>query len=148
MCMRTKSAVWFETTINYRKTMDDGSEKTVSETYAVDVLSFTEAEELTIEEIAHCISGDAAVKSIKKTNFAEVFFTDDAKDNKWYKAKVAFITLDEKSGKEKYSAVNYLVQADTFGNAVKNINVVLSVGMQDYKIVAVSETNIFDVKEH
>lgn len=146
--MRSKTSTWFETTISYQKTMEDGSEKAVNETYAVDVLSFTEAEEITIEEIAHFISGDAIVKSIKKANYAEVFFTDNANDDKWYKAKVAFVTLDEKSGKEKLTAVNYLVQADTFGGAVKNIDDVLSASAINYTIVSISETKIFDVKEH
>lgn len=146
--MRSKTSTWFETTISYQKTMEDGSEKAINETYAVDVLSFTEAEEITIEEIAHFISGDAIVKSIKKANYAEVFFTDNANDDKWYKAKVAFVTLDEKSGKEKLTAVNYLVQADTFGDAVKNIDDVLSASAINYTIVSISETKIFDVKEH
>lgn len=42
--MRSRTSTWFETKVKYQKTMEDGSEKVVSEAYVVDALSFTEAE--------------------------------------------------------------------------------------------------------
>ena len=39
--MRSRTATWFETKIRYEKTIDDGSQKKVSESYVVDALSFT-----------------------------------------------------------------------------------------------------------
>ena len=67
------------------------------------------------------ISGEFTVTDIKKASYKEVFFSDNPRDDKWYKAKLQFIILDEKSGKEKLTAVNYLVQGNTFQNAVQNL---------------------------
>ena len=69
-------------------------------------------------------------------------------DDKWYKVKLQFIIIDEKSGKEKLSAVNYLVQSNTLQNAVKNSDEVMNTGMQDWKLAQVAETALMDVFEH
>jgi hypothetical protein len=68
--------------------------------------------------------------------------------DRWYKAKLQFITLDEKSGKEKKSSVNYLVQAGSFNGAVKNLDEVMGGTMIDYVISSVAETSLLDVYEH
>ena len=99
--MRVRTASWYETRIKYQKTMEDGSEKVVNELYVVDALSCTEAETSIIDEMSCYISGDSAVTSAKKTNYGEIFFSDLIDDDKWYKAKLQFITIDEKSEKEK-----------------------------------------------
>lgn len=99
--MRAKSGSWFETKIKYQKTQEDGSEKVVSECYIVEALSCTGAEASIIEEMAVYSSGDMNVPSTKEANFKEVFFSDNSEDDKWYAAKLQFITIDEKSEKEK-----------------------------------------------
>jgi hypothetical protein len=68
--------------------------------------------------------------------------------DRWYKAKLQFITIDEKTEKEKKSNVNYLVQAGSFNGAVKNLDEVMGGTMIDYSIVSVAETQIMDVYEH
>ncbi len=146
--MRSRTAEWFETKVKYDKLMEDGTQKKVPEMYVVDALSFTEAEEAITEEASHYSTGEFDVTDIKKAPYGEIFFSDNPNDDKWYKAKVQFIIIDEKSGKEKYSGVNYLVQSNTLQNAVKNIEEVLNTGMQDWKIASVAETTILDVYEH
>ena len=146
--MRSRTAQWFETKVKYDKMMEDGSQKKVPELYVVDALSFTEAEESITEEASHYSTGEFDVTDIKKAPYGEIFFTDNPQDDKWYKTKVLFIVIDEKTGKEKYSGVNYLVQANSLQNAVKNIEEVLNTGMQDWKIASVAETMILDVYEH
>lgn len=146
--MRSRTATWFETKIRYEKLQDDGMQKRVSEAHVVDALSFTEAEETITEEMSSYISGEYVITDIKKAAYKEVFFTDSPKDDKWYRVKVQFITLDEKSGKEKLSNVTYLVQAASLQSAVANTEEVMNSGMQDWKFAAITETAIFDVFEH
>lgn len=146
--MRSRTAEWFETKVKYDKMMEDGSQKKVPELYVVDALSFTEAEEAITEEASHYATGEFDVTDIKKAPYSEIFFSDNPADDKWYRAKVQFIILDEKTGKEKLSAVNYLVQSNTLQNAVKNIEEVMNTGMQDWKIASITETSILDVYEH
>lgn len=146
--MRSRSSEWFETKVKYEKLQEDGTQKPIKEAYVVDALSFTEAEETIIEEMSSYISGEFAVSDIKKASYKEIFFSDSPKDDKWYRVKLQFIIIDEKTGKEKYSAVNFLVQSNNLQNAVKGIEDEMNKGMQDWKIASVTETAFIDVFEH
>ena len=146
--MRSRTATWFECKIRYEKVMEDGLQKKVNESYVVDALSFSEAEERIIEEMSSYISGEFDVADIKKAAYKEIFFSDDEMADKWYKAKLQFITIDEKTEKEKRSNVNYLVQAGTLKGAVGNIESVMGTTMIDYVIAAVNETTLMDVFEY
>ena len=145
--MRARTAEWFETKIKYEKTMEDGMQKAVIEAYTVDALSFTEAEQRIMEEMSSYISGAFEVKDIKKATYKEIFFSENDNDDRWYKAK-QFITIDEKTEKEKRSNVYYLVQAATFQGAVKNIDQVMGGTMIDYVIASLAETQLMDVFEY
>ena len=146
--MRSRTAEWFECKIRFEKVMEDGLQKRVSENYVVDALSFSEAEERIIEEMSSYISGEFDVIDIKKAAYKEVFFADQDTADKWYKAKLQFITIDEKTDKEKRSTVSYLVNAGSFNGAVKNIEEVMGGTMIDYVIASVAETTIMDVYEY
>ena len=143
-----RSASWFETKIKYQKMQEDGTEKVVTECYIVEALSCTEAEASVIKEITVYCSGDMSVPSTKEANFNEIFFSDLADDDKWYAAKLQFITIDDKSDKEKRSNVNYLVQAKSLARALRYIDEVMGKSMLDYDIVGINETKIYDVFEH
>ena len=146
--MRTRTANWFETKIRYEKTMEDGLQKKVTEQYVVDALSFTEAESSIIEEMSAYISGEFKITDIKHATYGEIFFSDVPADDRWYKAKLQFITIDEKTEKEKRTTVTYLVQSSTLPSAVKHIDEVMGGTMIDYVIAAIAETQIMDVFEH
>jgi len=146
--MKSRTSDWFETKIKYDKIQEDGQQKPVMEQYVVDALSFTEAESTMIEEMSAYISGDFKIVGIKPAAYHEIFFSDDPKADKWYKAKLSFITIDEKTEKEKRSSVSYLVQAAGLPAAVKSIEEVMGGTMVDYVIASVSETMFMDVFEH
>lgn len=145
--MRSRVSEWFETKIGYEKTMEDGQPKKVKESYVVDALSFTEAEKRISEEMSSYISGTFDVVDIKKATYKEVFFSDDASADRWFKAKLQFITFDEKTEKEKRSNVYYLVHAANFQQAVSNIQQFMGGTMIDYVIASLAETAIMDVFE-
>ena len=146
--MRSRTADWYETKIRYEKTMEDGAQKKVTEQYVVDALSFTEAENTIIEEMSSYISGEFKITDIMHAAYREIFFSENTNDDRWYKAKLQFITLDEKTEKEKRTAVNYLVQAASLPGAVKHIDEVMGSTQIDYVISSVAETMIMDVYEH
>ena len=123
-------------------------QKKVTENYVVDALSFSEAEERITEEMSSYVSGEFDVADIKIAPYGEIFFADSDNADRWYKAKLAFITLDEKTQKEKRSTVNYLVNAGTLNGAVKSIDEIMSQSMVDYVIVSVNETTLMDVFEY
>ena len=136
---------WFECKIRYEKLTENGITKKVTEPYLVDALSFTEAESRIIEEITPFISGEFTVADIKRANYSEIFPSDAEADDKWFKCKLYFITLDEKSGVEKKSATNILVQASDLREAVKNLDEGMKGTMADYVIASVAETAIMDM---
>lgn len=134
--------------MRYERQMEDGLQKMVTETYVVDAFTFGEAEEAITKEMAAFVSGEFNVKNITPANYGEIFFSDNANDDKWYKAKLTFITVDEKTAKEKRTNTNYLVQAGSFNAAVKNVEQVMGTTMIDYVIANMAETKIMDVYEH
>ncbi len=146
--MKSRTSDWFETKIKYDKTQEDGSVKAVIEQYVVDALTFTEAEATLTEEMSAYISGDFKIVGIKPAPYHEIFFSDSDTADRWYKAKLAFITIDEKTEKEKRSTVTYLVQAGTLPGAVKSIEEVMGGTMIDYVISSVTETMFMDVFQH
>ena len=145
--MRSRTANWFETTVRYERQTEDGQKK-VNETYVVDALTFGEAEEVITKEMEPYVSGDFNVKSISPASYGEIFFSDNENDSHWYKAKLAFVVVDEKTAKEKRSNVNFLVQAASFNAAVKNIDESMGKTAIDYEIVNIADTKIMDVFEH
>jgi hypothetical protein len=134
---------WFECKVSYVKTMENGLQKKVSEPYLVDAMSFTEAEARIIEEIQPYISGEFTVADIKRARYSELFFNE--KGDRFYKFKVYFITLDEKSGAEKKTASQMLAQASTLEDAIAVLNDGMKGTMADYVIASVSETMLIDV---
>ena len=136
---------WFECKIRYEKMMENGMNKKVTEPYLVDALSFTEAEKRIIEEITPYITGEFTVSDIKRANYSELFFNDEDSADRWFRCKIVFITLDEKSGAEKRTSTNILVQAADLHDAVKKLDEGMKGTMADYQIGSVAETAIMDV---
>ena len=107
---------WFECKVSFEKIMENGAQKKVTEPYLVDALSFTEAEARIIEEIRPFVSGEFTVTDIKRARLSELFFNENG--DRFYKIKVYFITLDEKSGAEKKTAAQMLAQASNLKDAI------------------------------
>ena len=146
--MRARTGTWYATKVRYQKTMEDGCEKVVTEQYLIEALSFTEAESAIIEEMSVYVSGELKVSNLGQANFKEIFFSDVDDDDKWYKAKLQFITIDEKTEREKRSNVNYLVQAKSLARALRYIDEVMGKTMIDYDVVGLNETKVYDVFEY
>ncbi|MDR0863751.1 MAG: DUF4494 domain-containing protein [Candidatus Symbiothrix sp.] len=134
---------WFECKVSYEKMMENGVLKKVTEPYLVDALSFTEAEARIIEEVKHYVSGEFTVANIKRARLAELFFNENG--DRYYRIKVLFITLDEKSGTEKKTAAQMLVQASNLKESIAVLEEGMKGSMADYTIASVAETMILDV---
>ena len=146
--MRSRTAMWFECKIRYEKVMEDGLPKKINDVYIVDALSFSEAEERIIEEMSSYISGEIEIVDVKIAPYREVFFADDNLADQWFKAKLSFITIDERTNKEKRTSTMYLVNAGNISSAINNIDKVMSGTMIDYVTTSISATKIFDVFEY
>lgn len=128
-----------------RKQWKTECRKKVTEPYLVDALSFTEAESRIIEEMTPFISGEFEVAGVAKANYNELFPSEEESACIWYKCKLWFITLDEKSGAEKRTSFNVLVQASDLRDAIKKLDESMKGTLADYVIASVQETAIMDV---
>lgn len=146
--MKSRTAQWFICKVRYEKMQEDGMQKKVTESYVIDAVSFTEAEERITEEMSAYISGEFEVKDISLAPFGEIFFDEKPSADRYYKAKLNFITIDENSGNEKRQSVTYLVQAPDFNIAVENVDEVMGGTLIDYEISSIAETAILDVFQY
>jgi len=78
-------------------------------------------------------SGDELIKAVNNT------------DSRWYLFTVSFITLDEKSGKEKKSSTQILVESSDITAAKERFNEGMRGTMADYEIAGINETNYLEV---
>ena len=136
-------ATYIETKVKFEKMMENGITKRVAEPYLIDALTFTEAEQNIIEEVRPYISGDFSVEAVKKTKISEIYRSAAGGD--WYQVKVAFITLDDRSGSEKKSSSFYMVQALDFESAYNNFKDAMKGILGDWEIQSITQTKILDV---
>lgn len=92
--LKSRTGNFFEVVVKVLQTQEDGSEKKVREVYAIEASSFTEAEAIITEEMKSCKEYD--IVNINPTPYKEVFLSDNANDENFFKAKLEFITVDEK----------------------------------------------------
>ena len=136
-------ANYFEVKITFDKTLENGKEKKVSELYLVDAVSFTEAEAKITAEFSPF--PNFKVKSIRQYKVAEIVNKTNLDDSRYFKCKLNFISLDEKSGNEKKTAVNMLVNATTLDVAKSNLVNHMKSTMSDYSIEKIEETKLMAV---
>lgn len=136
-------AQWIETKLRYDKVMENGAVKKVNEPYLVDALSFAEAEARIIEEMRPFISGEFTVEAVKKAKIAEVFGSDTA--SRWWKVRVAFITVDERTGAEKRNLTDFLVAGEDLDDVLSSFKQNMKGTMADYEVTAIAETAILDI---
>lgn len=134
---------WFECKVTYDKTQEDGAVRKTTESFLVDAMSFTEAEARITEEREPFISGEFEVTAVKRTKIAEIVW--DETGDRWYLAKLVFLETDPKSGKEKRSVSQILVEAKDFKTALDNLMENMKGYQTDVEIASINETQLMDV---
>ena len=143
--MKQISGTWFEVKVRYEQTQEDGTEKMVTETYVYKAADFGEAFDKAVKHMSTYTRGEFGITAMKIAQYGEIVMQDDRTEEKYYRVKVIFITLDEKTNKEKKTACHYLVNADSVEKARKYADTILSDPMVDFVIEAVQEAKICDI---
>ena len=133
---------YFEVKVKMQKTQEDGTQKKVTEQYVVEAATFGEAERRITECLKPYIEGEFDVTDIKIAGYSQIVGGDENAD-KFFKAKVTFVALDETTGKEKKTSELYLVQSETLESAESDVKTFLNDG--NTTISSISETAILDV---
>ena len=143
--MRTKVSNYFESKVRIEKMQEDGTTAKINEMFVIDAMSFSEVEARVIKYVTMYNSGEFEVLTEVRAKYKEIFFSDKDAEEKYYRAQVSFITLDEKSGREKRSKNTYLVQGSSIESARKNIDEVMAGSMVDYVIESLAESAVVDI---
>ena len=135
----------FEVGVRMERTLENGCQAKVLEQYVIDALSFTEAETRIISEVG-AYGTDIDVATIKRSRCTELI--GDGSKEKWFKAKVNYITVNEKTGKERKTPYYYFVNAETIADAKSTVDKFFLGTMIDYSIATLDETKVLDVFRH
>lgn len=135
--------MYFECKLRYDKMQENGAIKKTTEAFLVEALTFTDAEATIIEKMQPYITGEFSVVAIRKTKIAELFINED--DERWYIVKTGFISLDDKSGKEKKSISQMLVGANDPDEAMERHREGMNGTMADYTVEAVLDASYMNV---
>ena len=94
---------FYECKVRYERTNhDNGSVRKVTENYVVvHALSFADVETIATGNLTPLTEGEIDILSIKSSTISDIYLSNEAEDNHFFKAKIVYITLDEKSGNEK-----------------------------------------------
>lgn len=136
----------FIAVVKYDKMQENGAVKRVSEQYLCDALTCTEAEAIVTKELTPFISGDFFTSSVKESKISEVI--GDKECGYFWLAKVAFITIDEKTGAEKKNVSQWLIGGTDFNDAYEVALREINKCMADIEIQSLAETKIIDFYSH
>lgn len=131
---------YFIATCKYEKMQENGAVKRVSEKYLCDALSIVEADAVVTENLKPYISDDFFTSKVENSPIAEVM--GDKEADKFYLAKVAFVTIDVWSGKEKKTVSQWLIGGTDFNDAYEMVLREINKCMADIEIVSLAETPI------
>ncbi|MBQ7425966.1 MAG: DUF4494 domain-containing protein [Prevotella sp.] len=140
--MKSTINKYFEVKVKMQKTQEDGTQKKVTEQYVVEAATFGEAERRITECLKPYIEGEFDVTDIKIAGYSQIVGGDENAD-KYFKAKVTFVALDETTGKEKKTSELYLVQSETLESAESDVKNYLN--DSNTTISSIAETVILDV---
>ena len=137
---------FYECKVRYARTnYDNGSVRKVTENYmVVHSLSFADVETIATGNLTPLTEGEIDILSIKSSTISDIYLSNEAEDNHFFKAKIVYITIDEKSLKEKKTSECVLVQADSTEGAIKRLNKELG-SIANVTIASIVESNIVDV---
>lgn len=135
----------FEVGVRMERTLESGKVAKVVEQFVVDALSFTEAETRIISEVG-AYGTDIEVLTMKRSRCAELI--GDGSKEKWFRARVNYITVDEKTDKVNKTPHYYFVNADSIAEAKSMVDAFFRETLIDYSIATLDETKVLEVFRH
>lgn len=131
----------YECVVRYMRTTETGLVKKVNELYLVQADDFSDAEARMIYYIkGYVTEGDIEIKSIKKSKITETLEGEGS----FFKCKLVYLSIDEKTAKKKKTYIYILVQANDIKYAHSLIEKYNADNIID-SISNIDETNFMDV---
>lgn len=138
---------FIQTKIKHRKTLENGKQKNATETYIFRAESFTEAEARAVQYATDFKFTDFQVTALTNCRVSEIVRQTDFKQPEplWFRAKIDYITLDERTARETHTKLNLLVEASCFKHANDIVAKYIANSVADIRLLSLTETNIIDV---
>ena len=121
---------------------ENGKDQKVTENYLLVAINFMEAEDRIHKELSVTVTGEFIVTKIAKSNLSEVI---PSVGDRYYRGKIAFVILDENTGKSKRITQPVLVMADSVDQAEERIAKAYEDTTLGVDIIGVMESNIVEV---
>lgn len=131
---------YFEVQVVYTRQTGEDNPCAVKESYLVESLTPSNAENRVIEELKPFISGSFEVLRIIQRKFYE--YIPNSEGDNWYKARVEMITIED-SGREACKGVVMYVQSVSVKDAVKAL--LKSLEQCDCELVSIAKTPILEL---
>ena len=96
-----------------------------------------------MSELSPLYPGGLEVKAVKSEKVMAMFENEAA--DVWYKARLSFVTIDEKTGLEKKAKYNAYAKADSLEKALKAVSEGMKGTLSDWEFFSIAETPIVDV---
>ena len=122
-------------------TEGDGGLRRTRLTAAFEAVTFAEAETSAARHFSQ-LGDDVEIINITPAPYSTVILSGN--DGKWFRVKVKFITVNERTGKEKRTASTLLVQAGSSDRAQKYVTHTLG-DIAEYEVAVISETAVHEV---
>ena len=130
---------FFEVKVKVDRMMNSGAMKNVSEIYAVDAMTFTEAEARTTESVH--TEGVFEVIAEKRAKYDEVVFNDG---EMFFLVKFILITYND-GGNERLNPKFVLFRSESIDKAKEHAREHMRLSFLEYEIEYIKETKIVDV---
>lgn len=138
---------FIQTKIKHHKTIENGKQKTITETYIFRAESFTEAEARAVQYANDFAFTEFAVTALTNCRCTEIVRQTNFEQSVplWFRAKLDYITLDERTARERHTKLNVLVEASCFEHANDIVAKYIADSVADIRLLSLTETNIIDV---
>lgn len=123
----------------FQKTLNSGKEKIAAEQYLVDGVSVSDTEAVAVKELSPYLT-NLEVLSVASSKITEVF--GDKESGKFFIAKVAFVSIDERTAEEKKTISQWLIGADDYDTAKAVLTEEISKSLADMEIIGLAESPI------
>ena len=133
---------WFNCNVKFRKHSDEGSTNS-SEQHLIQAYTYSEAEAGIHQIMSERGGGSFEIVNITKTNISEVH--PDEASEKWFKVKVSLVAYDEESGREKQTAMFFLVGGENIHEVYNKTKAVMKGYGSGYVIPSISFSKILEV---
>ena len=138
--------IYYEVKASYVKDAGQGKTKSTKEVYLVRAFNYADAETRMADILSHMSFEGMPEMDIKKVKYVDIFDSELNEDDKFYKAKVVYTSIEGEgdSMREKKIAQLMLVRAGSIKGALQRLEKNLAGTASDYSIHTISETLILD----